>query len=204
MPEEPRWPYYLGASAQEQRRHAESIAAFTRALELAPDECRRWSGSGGCISIRAGRTRPSRSSSAPGSWRRATSPCSPASAGGAGRRDYARAVRRSRRRWRSIPARPASTRRWPSPIAAWATRPRPRRTSSSGGTPRCSCPIRSAQELDLALESGLSYELRGVRALERGTSRRPRSSSARASSSRPATTALGRSLRHKLGTALVL
>jgi tetratricopeptide (TPR) repeat protein len=63
-------------------------------------------------------------------------------------------------------------------------------------------PVR--QELDLSLQSGLSFELRGVRALER------RDFSAAADFFRqgvaltPGTSALGRSLRHKLGTALFL
>ena len=72
-----------------------------------------------------------------------------------------------------------------------------------GRTPRClvADPVRT--ELDLSLQSGLSFELRGVRALERGTSRPPRVSSAKAWLT-DGSTALGRSLRHKLGTALFL
>jgi tetratricopeptide (TPR) repeat protein len=60
------------------------------------------------------------------------------------------------------------------------------------------------QQLDLAVQSGLSYELRGVRALEQ------RDFAAAAAHFRagvalaPGTTPLGRSLRHKLGTALAL
>ena len=60
------------------------------------------------------------------------------------------------------------------------------------------------QELDLLLESGLSYELRGVRALEAHDFPAAAAFLRKGVALTPGTTALGRSLRHKLGTALVL
>ena len=60
------------------------------------------------------------------------------------------------------------------------------------------------QELDLALESGLSYELRGVRALEARDFKSAAALFAQGVERTPGTTALGRSLRHKHGTALFL
>ena len=74
-------------------------------------------------------------------------------------------------------------------------------------------PVR--QQLDLSLQSGLSFELRGVRALEAAAAAhtneaRLQSLDAAAGFFRqgiplaPANTMLGRSLRHKLATALVL
>ena len=74
-------------------------------------------------------------------------------------------------------------------------------------------PVR--QQLDLSLQSGLSFELRGVRALEAAAAAntneaRLQSLEAAAEFFRqgiplaPANTMLGRSLRHKLATALVL
>lgn len=59
-------------------------------------------------------------------------------------------------------------------------------------------------ELDLALESGLSYELRGVRALESGDYEAAEQFFRRGVTLTSGKTALGRSLRHKLGTALFL
>jgi tetratricopeptide (TPR) repeat protein len=60
------------------------------------------------------------------------------------------------------------------------------------------------QELDLALQSGLSYELRGVRALEDRDFAAAAKFFKQGVDLTPGTTALGRSLRHKLGTALYM
>jgi tetratricopeptide (TPR) repeat protein len=60
------------------------------------------------------------------------------------------------------------------------------------------------QELDLLLESGLSYELRGVRALEAQDFPAAASFFRKGVALTEPTAPLGRSLRHKLGTALVL
>ena len=60
------------------------------------------------------------------------------------------------------------------------------------------------QELDLALESGLSYELRGVRALEQRDFKAAADFFKKGVDITPGTAALGRSLRHKLATALYL
>jgi tetratricopeptide (TPR) repeat protein len=60
------------------------------------------------------------------------------------------------------------------------------------------------QELDLALESGLSYELRGVRMLEQRDFKAAAGFFQKGVAITPGTTALGRSLRHKLATALFL
>jgi tetratricopeptide (TPR) repeat protein len=60
------------------------------------------------------------------------------------------------------------------------------------------------QELDLALESGLSYELRGVRALEARDFTAAAGFFEKGVKITTGQTALGRSLRHKLATALYL
>jgi tetratricopeptide (TPR) repeat protein len=65
-------------------------------------------------------------------------------------------------------------------------------------------PDRLRAELDMSLESGLSYELRGVRALESRDFKAAEEFFRKGVQITPATTPLGRSLRHKLGTALVL
>jgi tetratricopeptide (TPR) repeat protein len=65
-------------------------------------------------------------------------------------------------------------------------------------------PDRLRTELDTSLESGLSYELRGVRALEARDFKAAEAHFRKGVELAPATTALGRSLRHKLGTALVM
>jgi len=63
-------------------------------------------------------------------------------------------------------------------------------------------PVR--QQLDLSLQSGLSYELRGVRALEQHDYKAAEGFFRTGIPLAPGTTMLGRSLRHKLATALVL
>jgi tetratricopeptide (TPR) repeat protein len=60
------------------------------------------------------------------------------------------------------------------------------------------------QALDLLLESGLSYELRGSRALEQRDFAEAERFFRKGIALTPVTTQLGRSLRHKLGTALIL
>jgi len=65
-------------------------------------------------------------------------------------------------------------------------------------------PDRLRADLDMSIESGLSYELRGVRALEARDFKAAEESFRKGIQLAPAGTALGRSLRHKLGTALVL
>ena len=63
-------------------------------------------------------------------------------------------------------------------------------------------PVR--QELDLLMESGLSFELRGVRALEANDYKKAEEFFRKGIPLAPGETMLGRSLRHKLATALVL
>ena len=65
-------------------------------------------------------------------------------------------------------------------------------------------PIGLRADLDHAIESGLSYELRGVRALEARDFKAAEEFFRKGVQLAPGNTALGRSLRHKLGTALVL
>jgi tetratricopeptide (TPR) repeat protein len=65
-------------------------------------------------------------------------------------------------------------------------------------------PDRLRIDLDMSLESGLSYELRGVRALEARDFKAAEGFFRKGVELTPTTTALGRSLRHKLGTALIL
>ena len=65
-------------------------------------------------------------------------------------------------------------------------------------------PDRLRVDLDMSIESGLSYELRGVRALEARDFKAAEEFFRKGVQLAPANTALGRSLRHKLGTALVL
>jgi tetratricopeptide (TPR) repeat protein len=65
-------------------------------------------------------------------------------------------------------------------------------------------PDRLRMDLDLSLNSGLSYELRGVRALEAQDWNAAEDFFRKGVAITNGSTALGRSLRHKLGTALFL
>jgi tetratricopeptide (TPR) repeat protein len=63
-------------------------------------------------------------------------------------------------------------------------------------------PVR--QQLDLSLQSGLSFELRGVRALEQSNYKAAEGFFRKGIALAPGSTMLGRSLRHKLATSLAL
>ena len=136
-----------------------------------------------------------------------------------------------RRRWRSATIRapwPRSKRRWRvQPTAASVHSPLAMAYRGLGDTAKAEAHLKQwrntdvlvpdpvRQQLDLSLQSGLSFELRGVRALEAASAAQTaeaRQQSLKAAEGffrkgiplAPGDTMLGRSLRHKLATALVL
>lgn len=204
-PREARWPYYLGHLHRSQGDPAASIASFERALELAPGDMPAMVWLGRSYQEQG---QPDRAAAY---FERALqiAPDTVAALAGLGQtalaqRNYARAVEVLEKAL-SIDPRVASIH---SPLAM-AYR-------GLGDEQKAEAHLRQwrnvdilvpdplRQELDLAVQSGLAYELRGVRALE------SRDFAAAAEHFRagarltPGTTTLGRSLRHKLGTALAL
>ncbi len=185
-----------GASLQVRRRYRPGAAwpLHACAADCARTIWRRWSGWAACTSIRAQPDRPSRCSRRP----QAATPRTVAAVAGLGQVALARTRLRARgdaargRRSRSIHGRPASTRRWRWPIAA------------SGDTAQAESHLKQWRNTEVPVadplrdelaprsQSGLSYELRGVRALDRRRlSRPPRRSSARAWTLTPGTDSAG-------------
>ena len=204
-PREPRWPYYLGHLHRSQGDSAASIAAFERALELAPGDMPAMVWLGRSYQEQG---QPDRAASY---FERALAiaPDTVAALAGLGQaslaqKAYPRAVEVLERAL-AIDSRVASLH---SPLAmAYRGLGDERKAQAHLSQWRnvdILVPDPLRQELDLAVQSGLASELRGVRALE------SRNFAAAAEHFRagirlaPGTTALGRSLRHKLGTALAL
>lgn len=202
MPGEPRWPYFLARLHLSEGDTAGAVASFTRVLELRPDDVPAlvWLGRMYLDQGQPEKAEPLFERA------RTVAPRVPAVLAGLGqaalaRRDFARAA--------SILEDALSI----DPSAQSIHSPLAMAYRGLGDTAKAEAHLRQwknteilvpdplRQELDLALQSGLSYELRGVRALE------ARDFTAAADFFRqgveitPGTTALGRSLRHKLATA---
>ena len=205
MPREPRWPYFLAHLHKSRGDTARSIAAFKRVLEIAPDDVATliWLGRMYLDQGQADQAEPLFERA------RQLAPREPAVLAGLGqsalgRRDYGRAVSAFEEAL-SINGALASLH---SPLAM-AYR-------GLGDTVKAEAHLKQwrntdvlvpdpfRQELDLSLDSGLSFELRGVRALELRDFKAAAEFFKQGVDMTPGTTALGRSLRHKMGTALYL
>lgn len=205
MPDEPRWPYYLAHLYKGRGETARSSASFARVLELVPNDVATlvWLGRAYLDQGQAEKAEPL--------FVRAQTeaPRTVAVLVGLGqtaiaRRDLARAV--------TLLEEALSL----DPSAASIHSPLAMAYRGLGDAARAEAHVKQwrnteilvpdpmRQELDLALESGLSYELRGVRALEARDFKAAAEFFAHGVDRTPGTTPLGRSLRHKLGTALFL
>lgn len=205
MPADPRWPYHLSHVHRQRGETERQIAQLTRVLELQPANVAAliWLGRAYQAQGDLDRAEPQ--------FQRAldAAPRTVAALVGLGqvalaRKDFARAVKLLDEALEvdpntsSVHAQLATahralgnTRQAEAHLAQW------RNTEVLVPDPM-------RQELDLALESGLSYELRGVRSLTDRDFRAAEEFFRKGVSLAPGTTPLGRSLRHKLGTALAL
>lgn len=205
MPREPRWPYFLAHLHKSKGDIAASIAAFRRVLEIVPDDVTTliWLGRMYLDQGEADQAEPLFVRA------RELAPREPAVLAGLGqsalaRRDYGRAVSALEEAL-SIDASLASIH---SPLAM-AYR-------GLGDTAKAEAHLKQwrdtevrlpdpfREELDLALQTGLSFELRGVRALEQRDFKAAAEFFKQGVDITPGTTTLGRSLRHKMGTARYL
>lgn len=205
MPEEPRWPYFLGHLHKSVGDTAKSIAAFSRVLELRPNDVSTliWLGRMYVDQGQADRAEPLFARA------RTFAPQTAAVLVGLGqtalaRKDFATAVKVLEE---ALSIDPAVT-SVHSPLAM-AYR-------GLGDTKQAEAHLKLwhntevlvpdpwKQELDLALNSSLSYELRGVRALEERDFKAAADFFRKGVALTNGETTLGRSLRHKLGTALFL
>ncbi len=204
-PDDMRWPYFLGHLYKGKGETAKAEAAFSRALEIKPDDVASlvWLGRLYLDDGQPDRAEPL--------FARAQQHAPRASAvlGGLGqaalaRRDYQLAASRFEEALAADP----SAQSLHSPLAA-AYRGLGRTADAEAHLKQWRntdllVPDPVKTELDILLESGLSYELRGVRALESGDAQAAIKFLRRGIELTPENSALGRSLHHKLGTALFL
>ena len=204
-PGEPRWPYYLAHLYKSRGEIDRTVASFNRVLALRPDDVPTliWLGRQHLDQGDPARAEPL--------FARAQSlaPRTTAALAGLGqaalaRQDFSRAVEVLEEALAIDPS-AASIH---SPLAT-AYRGR-------GDLARAELHLKQwrntdilvpdplRQELDLSLDSGLAFELRGVRALEARNFPAAAGFFRKGAAITPATEPLGRSLRHKLGTALYM
>jgi len=200
-----RWPYLLGHLHKSRGNPTAALADFTRALALTPDDVPTlvWLGRLYLDNGQPEKAEPLFEHA------RALAPRVVAVQVGVGqaalaRRDYAKAVTALEEALR-VDSRASSVH---SPLAM-AYR-------GLGETAKAEAELKQwhntevlvpdpvRQQLDLSLQSGLSFELRGVRALEQRDFKAAENFFRQGVAITPGDTMLGRSLRHKLGTALVL
>jgi tetratricopeptide (TPR) repeat protein len=205
MPSDPRWPYYLAHVRRSTGDTAQTIALLTRVLELRPTDVPAlvWLGRAYLDQGQPDQAEPlfTRALSA--------APMTLAAKVGLaqiaiGRKEFARAVTLLEEGFQILPTADSL-----HSLMATAYR-------GLGDTARAEAHLKRwrntdvlvqdplREELDLALESGLSYELRGVRVLTDGDYPAAADFFRRGIALTEGTTQLGRSLRHKLGTALYL
>jgi tetratricopeptide (TPR) repeat protein len=202
-PDDIRWPYYLGHLYRSQGQPGRAVESFARALTLRPSDLPTliWLGR---LYLDQGRP----ADAAPlFSKALALSPRSVAALAGAGRvaleqRDYATAVQRFERALEIDP----ESESLHAPLAmayrglGQLDKAQPHQRQWRNTDILLPDPLQ--QELDLVLESGLSYELRGVRALDSKDYVAAASFFRRGLALAAPGTPLHRSLQHKLGTAL--
>ena len=205
MPREPRWPYYLGHLKRSVGDVAGSIAAFRRALELRPSDAATlvWLG-------RAYLDQGQPAEAGPLFERaRMSQPNSVAVLMGLGQvalaaKDYAKAAEHLNAALQADPS--AASIHSPLAIAYRGLGQTALAEEHIKQWRNTEVPVQDPLKLalDATLESGLSYELRGVSALDDRDFPRAVSLFKQGVALTSGKTVLGRSLRHKLGTALFL
>ena len=205
LPRDPRWPYYLAHLYRREGDSARAIEAFNRALALTPNDVPTlvWLGR---MYLEQGETdRAERLFSTAA----AVPPRSLAPVAGLGqvalaRRDYARAAQLLEEALTIDPR--ATSLHSPLALAYRGLGDNARAEAHTKQWRNTELPMVDPlmETLTVSLDSGLSYELQGVQALNARDFGRAAELFRKGVELTPATTSLGRSLRHKLGTALAL
>ena len=205
MPRDVRWPYYLGLLYRSIGQTEKSMQSFQRALDQSPSELAAliWLGRQYLESGKPELAEPlfQRAADLP--------PRNVAVMAGLGqaalaRRDYARAVTLLEEALAFDPNAASIHSPLANAYRGLGDQAKAEEHLKLWKNTEIAVPDRLRADLDTSLESGLSYELRGVRALEAQDFKTAEAHFRKGVELTPATTALGRSLRHKLGTALVL
>jgi tetratricopeptide (TPR) repeat protein len=204
MPEDVRWPYYLAHLYRIRGDTDRAIASFRRALELRPDESAALVWLGRMLLDRGepGQAEPLFARA------QAIGPNLAAQVGlgqaALARKDYARAAQALEAALAFDPG--AASVYSPLAIAYRGLGQTEKAESLASQWRNTDVPVVDPlrNELDMAVESGLAYELRGVRALDSRDFASAADLFRKGLALAPEGTTLSRSLRHKLGTALAL
>ncbi len=204
-PNEPRWPHLLHYLHKSRGEPDKAVADLTRVLELAPDDVPAliWLGRLYLDQGQADKAEPLFERA------RQHAPQSVPVLLGLGqaalaRKDYGRAVAVLEEALRAQPS--AASVHSPLAMAYRGLGDTARATAHLRQWKNTEVPVADPvrTELDLSLQSGLSFELRGVRALEARDFKAAEGFFRQGVKLTDGSTMLGRSLRHKLGTALFL
>jgi tetratricopeptide (TPR) repeat protein len=205
MPGDVRWPYYLGHLYKSIGQTQKSIDAFARALDRSPSELAAlvWLGR---LYLEQGKP-----DVAQGFFTRAAGvpPRNVAVLSGLGQtalatRDFATAVSLFEEALVLDPSAASIHSPLANAYRGLGNEAKAEEHLKQWRNTEILVPDRLRMDLDMSLESGLSYELRGVRALEARDFKAAEGYFRKGVALTPTSTALGRSLRHKLGTALAL
>ena len=204
-PGDAKWPYYLAHVYRSEGDTRRALAAFTRVLEIEPDDAAAhiWMGRMYLEEGDAARAE------ALFQRARAAAPRAVAVLAGLGqaalaRRDYAGAVALLEEALALDPSAASIHAPLATAYRAIGRSDLAERHAGQWRNTEILVPDPRRQALDLTLESGLSYELRGVRALEQRDFRGAAEFFRKGAALESGRSGLGRSLRHKLGTALYL
>ena len=203
--DDPRWPYYLAQVYRHRGQTEAAIAAFTRVLELKPDDVATliWLGR---LYLDHGEAEK-----AEALFSKAQSAAPDAVAARIGRgqaalalKDYARAVEQLEG---ALEINPGIASAYAPLAVAYRGLGQIEKADTlqqHWRNTEVSVPDPMMSELNVVLQSGLAYELRGVRALDSGEYVQAAQLFRQGLALVPPNSLLARSLRHKLGTALAV
>ena len=205
QPREKRWPYYLAHVYRTEGESAKAIEAFGRALTLGPNDLPTlvWLGR---MHLEQGEPEQAESffTKAAAIPPKAIAPLAGLGQAALARRDYTRAAQFLEEALAIDPR--VHSLHSPLALAYRGLGDVARAEQHTKQWRNTELPLADPllEAVNVSVNSGLSYELQGVKALEEREFTRAADLFRKGAALAPATTSLGRSLRHKLGTALAL
>jgi tetratricopeptide (TPR) repeat protein len=205
IPDDPRWPYYLAQLHRTEGETQEAMAAFRRVLELRPDDVTSlvWLGRMHLDHGEPDVAEPLFQKA------QAVAPAVTAAQVGLGqaalaKKDYARAVQLLEGALANEPGQASVYAPLAMAYRGLGQMEKAASLEKQWRNTELTVPDPLRQELDMAVQSGLSFELRGVRELETGSYEAAADLFRQGLALAAPDSSLSRSLRHKLGTALAL
>jgi tetratricopeptide (TPR) repeat protein len=208
MPTDPRWPYHLAHVHRSRGETEQSIALLTRVLELQPNNVAALIWLGRAYQDR-GQAEQAQQAQPLFERAQAQAPQTAAVLIGLGqialeKKDFARAVTLFEDALAAAPGVASVHSQLATAYRGLGNSAQAEAHLKLWRNTEVPVPDPLREELDLALDSGLSYELRGVRAMGQNDFTGALAHFRRGVAITKGDTQLGRSLRHKLGTALFL